>query len=77
MVSFIFSASAFDPTHLDACLTAAAQLELSLWHPAMKMIIHRKVMMKQKTETNITHPRGFGGATWVDATRIHTRPPNT
>lgn len=34
-------------------------------------------MTKQKTETNITQPRGFGGATWVDATRIHTKPPNT
>lgn len=41
------------------------------------MIIQRKVMTKQKTDTNITQPKGFGGATWVDATRIHTRPPNT
>ena len=41
------------------------------------MTIQRKVMTKQKTETNITQPRGIGGSTRVDATRIHTRPPNT
>lgn len=65
------------PTHLGPSLTAAAQPGLLLWHPAMKTIIQMEVMTKQKTETNITHPRGLGGLTWVDATRIHTRPPNT
>lgn len=65
------------PTHLGPSLTAAAQPGLLLWHPAMKTIIQTKVMTKQKTETNITQPRGLGGLTWVEATRIHTRPPNT
>jgi len=35
------------------------------------------VPTKQKTDTNITQPKGLSGMTRVDATRIHTRPPNT
>ena len=49
-----------------------------LWlAPQRKMKNQSVVMMKQKTETNITHPRGFSGSTRVDATSIHTKPPNT
>ena len=59
------------------CLTAAAQPELFLCPPTAKMTIQRKVMTKQNTETNITQPRGFGGVMRVEATRIHTKPPNT
>lgn len=58
-------------------LTTAAQVELFLWQPKPKTIIHTSVMTKQKTETNITQPIGFCGRMWAEATRTHTRPPKT
>ena len=58
-------------------LTAVAHPPLFLCPPQAKMMSQRKVMMKQKTETNITQPWGLSGVTCVEATRIHTKPPNT
>lgn len=59
-----------------ACLTTEGQTVLLL-PPQRKMKNHSVVPTKQKTETNMTQPRGLSGKTRVDATRIHTRPPKT
>lgn len=44
--------------------------------PQIKMKNQRVVMTKQNTDTNITQAVGLPMAV-VEATRVHTRPPNT
>lgn len=58
------------------CLTSAGQM--LLWLPPQRKMKNQSVVItKQKIDTNITQPRGLAGSTLADATRIHTKPPNT